>query len=391
MRFSLITPLLAISLAASAAATPYTPANDTEIIETLPKGLIFASQFEGPRDDAQDLSPANTPDVATKQARELIRIARREGDPRLMSYAEATLAPYFLQGRAVADHFVLRAIIRQFFHDFPAALLDLDQALLLDPKHAQALLTKSSVLTVVGRAAEAKRNCGGLLQIADQLTIAACVASASGVLGEGKKSYVTLSRVVDASRGAPADLLAWAQGLLADLSERFGQDAQAESHFQEALRLTPTDSFLLAAYSDFLLRTESPQKVLPLLSGKEQFDALLLRLAIAEKRLGNTEHFSKLQAILSERIKASRERGDTVHLREEALAELDVFDHPAQAFTLANQNWDNQREPFDLLLLARAARANKRLSAIETTLAWRAVTKLEDSRLDRVLSEAGAQ
>ncbi len=88
-------------------------------------------------------------------AREYLNKSRRDSDPRYVGFAQAVLAPWWNIQQVPVEVMVLRATIRQNRHEFEKALEDLDLALADDPGHAQAWLTKATILLVQGRVDEA--------------------------------------------------------------------------------------------------------------------------------------------------------------------------------------------------------------------------------------------
>jgi hypothetical protein len=142
------------------------------------------------------------------------------------------------------------------------------------------------------------------------------------------------------------------------------------------LSLARRDPYLLGAYADFLLDQDRPGEVLELLADASRIDPLLLRLALAEQRLGATgfgEHLAQLRA----RFDAARRRGDSVHLREEARFTLHLLDRPGEALELARRNWATQREPADARILLEAALAAGKPAAAQPVLDWLGRTGLE--------------
>ena len=136
------------------------------------------------------------------------------------------------------------------------------------------------------------------------------------------------------------------------------------------------DPYLLGAYADFLLDQDRPGEVLELLEDESRIDPLLLRLALAERRLGAgalDEHL----ALLQDRFDAARRRGDSVHLREEARFTLHLLDRPGEALELARRNWATQREPADARVLLEAALAASKPAAAQPVLDWLERTGLE--------------
>jgi hypothetical protein len=110
------------------------------------------------------------------------------------------------------------------------------------------------------------------------------------------------------------------------------------------LSLGLRDGYVLGAYADFLLDTGRPQEVQALLQDEVRIDPLLLRLALAEQRLGMPS-LAKHISDLSERFAMSRLRSDTSHRREEARFVLHLLNQVPNALRLAEANWSVQREP----------------------------------------------
>jgi hypothetical protein len=103
---------------------------------------------------------------------------------------------------------------------------------------------------------------------------------------------------------------------------------------------------------------------------------LLLRLALAERAVNGAD-LPKLVQALSDRFAASRMRGDTVHLREEARFQLHLRGNPGEALRLARRNWTVQRESWDARILLEAALAAGDRDAAGEVVAW-----LDESGLD---------
>jgi hypothetical protein len=123
--------------------------------------------------------------------------------------------------------------------------------------------------------------------------------------------------------------------------------------------------------------------VVALVLGESRVDALLLRLALAQKML-EAPAFDATRATLRARFAASRARGDTGHRREEARFALELDGDPAAALRLATANWAVQREPADLRILAEAAVAMGDAQARDTVRRWLADTGLEYAAVSRI-------
>ena len=150
----------------------------------------------------------------------------------------------------------------------------------------------------------------------------------------------------------------------------------AEDHFRAALGADPRDLYTLGAFGDWLLDQRRAADVVPLVQNEPRVDALLLRLALAQRASQRPEAEASVTTLRA-RFDASRARGDTVHRREEARFQLQLNSDPKLALRLAQENWKVQREPADLRILAEAAHATSDTSARETVRQWLSTTGLE--------------
>lgn len=391
MSVRIIPLLLAVLACAGAAAAPYTPASGQQVLERLP-GRFDPVQRELGRLRAG--LAANPSDLARAAAlaRRHIEQARREGDPRYLGYAQAALAPWWKLPRqqAPAEVLVLRATLVQSTHAFGEALADLDEVVRRDAGNSQAWLTRATIQLVTGDHAGARASCARLFGRAPDLVLQTCLASVGSLAGQARASYRQLERTLAARADSPAPLRAWSLTLLAEMAERLGEHAAADTHFRTALQADPQDAYLLAAYADFLLERGRAQDVLRLLGTRTQADALLLRHALALSRLGSPEAGRQVAALRA-RFEAARRRGDTVHRREEARFALELDGDPTAAARLAKLNWTVQKEPADLRILARAARASGDAEADRLVRDWLRRSRLEDRTLDSAAQQAGAR
>lgn len=371
-------------------AAPYLPDDDAEVLERLPRPRPDAEARSARR--ALTADPTNVA-LAVASARADVATARRRGDPRFLGYAQAALAPWWTDAVPPAPVQLLRATIRQSLHDFDGALADLRAVLDREPRNAQAWLTRAMIEQTRGDYDAARDSCRGLSAAAGRsatirLIGIACASSVASFAGDAARAAADLERALAVPAELDADTRAWMLGILADVARRRGLGDDARGRYEEALRLTPDDTSLLAGYADLLLAEGNPAAVLAALADADRVDGLLLRVALAERRLGSAtlaEHVVELDA----RFAANRLRGDPTHLREEARFALELRDDPATAFALAERNWQTQREPEDARLLIAAARATGRTESVDRVVAWVAERRLEDVELERAIAARG--
>jgi hypothetical protein len=167
---------------------------------------------------------------------------------------------------------------------------------------------------------------------------------------------------------------------------RLGDPGSADRLFRQALALGVDDNFLLAAYADFLLERGRAQEVVAMLKAWRRSDTLLLRLALAEKKLGLREADADIQS-LGERFAAAALRGERLHMGEEARYLLDLKGDARAALGVALENWKvGQREPRDALIVLEAAVAARDARAAEPVLRWLRESGFESARLKRLAS-----
>jgi tetratricopeptide (TPR) repeat protein len=374
--------LVLASFATSSAihARPFLPESDDQILERLPlAGDSAARELRKLRQRLQ--KTPNDRILAAALARRYIALARAESDPRYLGYAEAALLPWRDQPTPPADVLLLRATLRQNRHEFVPALEDLSRVLEAQPRNAQARLTSAVIHQVRGDYAAAGKQCLALMNLADALTSTACISNVAGLTGRAEPAYAALRRALERDKSdGDREERAWALTLLAEIAARTGQNDPAREHFRQALQLAPNDAYLLAAYADFLLDQDQPETVIGLLEDKTRSDGLLLRLTLAEQRLGSAGLATHTNALRA-RFAASRLRGENLHPGEEARFALRLLKDPDAALRLALSNWSVQREPRDARILLEAALAANKPNAARPVIDWMRENHVEDSRL----------
>lgn len=377
--------MLAAVLLGPASAAPYLPTGDDTVLERLPEGDRAARE-------ARSLAAmlARTPndlDLALRVARLQIQRGQTLGDPRHLGRAEAALLPWIDATDPPPAVRLLRGVLRQSTHDFNGALADLGHVIDSQPANAptagQARLTRAVVHQVRADYALAQADCGAIVAVVPRAAATACVAGVASLTGRARPSMILLARVgMDPAGDLPSRI--WALTLLGEIGARLGDDRAAEQAFVQARALAPDDTYLLGAFADLLLDTGRLAEVVTMLADRTRVDPLLLRLAEAERRMGqpNMEH----EARLADQFETSRRRGETVHRREEARYRLRIAGDPVEALRLAEANWLVQREPADARILLEAAAAAGQPSPAAPATAWLERNGVEDVRV-RALAE----
>ena len=379
--------LLTLALSAPATAEPFVPTDEAQVLERLPdRGAAEYRELKILK--ARAAAEPNNVDAAVALADAYYGISRREGDPRYLGYAQASLTQWWEDPAAPTAVLVTRATILQSNHEFPSALTDLDKAIQREPDNARAILVRATILTVQGNYEKALTDCNSLQGVASDTYVLVCIASIDAVTGKADVAEAALKYWISALADPAPDVRAWIESLRGEIAERTG-DPDADLHFRAALAADPRDLYTIGAYSDWLLEQNRAADVIPLVENEQRVDGLLLRLALAQKALGLPEADTTV-ATLRARFDASRARGYSVHQREEARFQLMLNNDAETALRLALSNWSVQREPADLRILAEVAHATGDATALETARQWLATTRLEYPAVAKLVSAEGA-
>lgn len=365
----------------STSSEPFTPQSDAEVLEQVPATATDPRARERAALRQELTAQPRRLELAVRLARLELQAGRAQGDPRHLGWAQAALAPWWDEAQPPHEVRLLRATLRQSRHEFDAALEDLEAAIREDPRDAQAWLTRAVVLGVRGDHAEAGKSCAPLDALAGALTAATCRAQVDSVSGHSARAYARLSEAM-AQRGvsgSPAEQ-AWALSTLGEAAARAGETKRAELLYSQALEADPDDAYTRAALADLLLDLKRPRDASRLMAAHTQDDGHLLRRVLAETALGSAEA-PALTAELSARYAASRLRGDTLHAREEARFALHVEKDARKALSLAQANWQVQREPWDVRVLLESALAAGAPEAARPALSFLEATSCEDPGL----------
>lgn len=366
-------------------AEPYIPQKDSVVLEQLPaahnphikKLHELRTQLSRNPDDLT---------LALRLARAYIHLGRTHADPRYDGYAQAALTPWWNVEEPPQEVLLIRATLLQRGHNFDRALQDLARIIQAQPNNVQAWLTQSVIHQVRGNYRKARQSCVPLLRLANAWLSSTCIANAVNLNGRALESYQVLQRRIEQDASSPPQEKLWSLTILAETATRLGKYSEAEEYFKKSLAVNSEDTYLLGAYSDFLLDQSRPTEVQRLLKNKVLPDGLLLRLALAEQQL-NTSTLQHRIEMLKARFTENGLRGETRHLREEARFRLHLLHRPGQALKLAKKNWDIQREPWDARILLEAALQSGDWSAAQRIVNWVTSNNLEDAQLEKLVGQ----
>src|SRR5882672_9832702 len=377
------------SVAITGHAAPYVPKEDSLVLEHLPvrPGDPVARELRQLR--AELAANPRRRETAIRLAERYFALANSEGDPRYVGYAQAALKPWWDLASPPLDALVMRAILKQYSHDFSGAMQDLAAATREDPENARAWSWRAAIDMVQANYEQARKDCLALKSIESDLYAVGCLSYLDSTTGRAGAAYRALSEAYARSGDNSPEMKVWVLTRLAEMSQRMGNSKQAEEHFRAAYFEPINDQFLLAAYADFLLDQGRPDEVIPLLVDWFRSDILLLRLALAEKARRAPKAGEHIEALRS-RFDAAALRGDKLHQQEEARFNLYLLGNKEKALALARENWKLQREPRDARILLEAALAMKDPGAAQEALDWLERSGHEDPGLRRTAEKLKA-
>ena len=350
-------------------------------------GDTTARELAGLRADVTRAAKQNPADAgpATALAQRYFELAVARGDPRYVGYADALIAQF--PQTKVPEVLAVRGQLRQYRHEFGAALTDFTSAIQADPQFAVAHAWRGAIFLVQADYGSAKLECDALQSLQRETLYGGCIGLHRAYTGQLEAAASAMQAALNQTTNASNRL--WLLTRLGEVSAWRSQPEKSERYYREALALGIDDGYLLAAWSDFLLDQKRPAEVVKWLTSWEASDGLLLRLAMAENLLKMPAAKAHTQA-LEDRFAAARMRGDTTHRAEEARFELQLLGNPAASVAVASANYQVQREPRDARALLEAAIAAGNIAAAQPVRDWLRTSGFEDAHM-RQLGERSTQ
>src|SRR5207245_3853589 len=208
------------SFAAAAYAAPYVPKDDATVLERLRVGPGDPIARE-PRQLRTELAAnPRKRETAVRLAERYFELATSEGDPRYVGYAQAALKPWWDLPAPPLDVLVMRAILKQYSHDFSGAMRDLETATSEDPKSARAWSWRAAIHMVQADYERAREDCLALQNVESELYAVGCMAYLDGTTGKAAAAHRALSAAFAKNADVPREVKVWVLTRLAEMSLR---------------------------------------------------------------------------------------------------------------------------------------------------------------------------
>ncbi|XQF91358.1 hypothetical protein ACOBV8_20455 (plasmid) [Pseudoalteromonas espejiana] len=221
-----------------------------------------------------------------------------------------------------------------------------------DPNHVNTHLLLANMLMTQGKFEQAKRHCVSLIGAASVITATTCVLDIQSQQGQLQQSYQSL---LDITQNKTISLTT--KQVLSEMAFRLNKLSAALEHIN-SIDLSKAPVSLIVLWADIQLSQNNLEQVLNTLSQFSNLqsqleDAVLLRLAIAEKR--STHKGNKhWQTLMQQRVNLREQRQDTFHANDLANYYIHVQVDKAKAQYWANINWQQAKMSTDQHLLRQA-------------------------------------
>lgn len=253
---------------------------------------------------------------------------------------------------ATAQTGYLYARVLQKEHAFSRAIDVANNVLKTQPDHVNTHLLLANMLMTQGKFEQAKRHCVALIGNTSLLTASTCVLDVQSQQGKLSESYHALVKLTQNKNSSLAT-----KHVLSEMAFRLNKFTRAQQHINN-IDLNTAPVSLIVLWADIQLQQNNPEKVLNTLgklanSHSSLEDAILLKLAIAEKR-SNKHTNTVWQPLMQQRVKLREQRQDTFHANDLANYYIHVQANQAKAQYWANINWQQAKMSTDKHLLSQA-------------------------------------
>ncbi len=318
--------------------------------------------------------------AAASYANQALQRYARDGDARYIGFAQGALEPWRDNPQPPLAIWLLRGRILQTQHQFAAAGTDLDRLLATHRDAVEGMLLSADAWRRAGDIGRARARCAGVALAGYPIPALHCAGDILMSLGEPEQAFATLSQVHEGPAHGPPPLQQWMLTVAAEAAAAAGKVHEELELYQRALAIPGATIALHASHADLLLAQGRPKEALVALTSAPapDTDALLLRRAIAAKRLDHADRHALRDRLSGRFAEAERLGTAALHWREQAMFALRVADDPDTALAYAKQNWAVQKGPEDASLLLEAARAAGRPEAAEIIYGWREQQRQQD-------------
>lgn len=298
---------------------------------------------------------------------------KKTGQSSLMHEVLTELKPWMTVTTNNVELLYLRAYLKQYKHEFRAALKDLNRLLELNPSHLGARLTRYPIYILLGEYELAKEECESVANIVPPLTTLNCmiqlysVSNSRGIdLNQIERLWRKFqSQNIDSTQSSETyELLL----TLAEVFEQFGKVGTAGEIYQVIQSHSKVNHYGRIQTVDFLLRHglfESASVYLSTID-VQSFELQFRKTLLAQKLNPSIELNTEFKLLFMDRV-----------LRDPKFASVEyayyhqyIIGDKQKAADLALSNWRQNQTAADLLLAQHYALEAQNLEALTEISRW---------------------
>lgn len=382
-----------------AASQAFIPEDNNFVVENLSSSTVRLSQQIRSAEAIQQSRPSDaitSNSVFVSQIIEAYSVAINSQDPQAYGRVMALFEQWPENQEKPALLHIIHAAVLQHRHDFSRALQETDSALASDSGTDQLTMQAQMIRAQIGLVTAdydlTRRSCEALMTLASRATYVNCAAQLDGVTGNAEQALQAATSMLANASVANQQERIELQVTAATLAHRLGDVESARNYYRQVLVQSPQHFYTLVNYANLLLeQNRAPELVnlLKLYPEKSLNTELNILLAEALMLTADTENAETIVLALENEFELAFVRGEAIPYKEYARYSLSLRPQPADALSAALENWSQQKEPSDALLLARAAALKNDLAVLAELKHWIERNGMEDRRLESIFAQQG--
>jgi len=372
-----------------ATAEPYIPQSEYQVLDSLPANflsLFKEDDFSNRQIKRHTVSAEQWDELQNDLVTAYLDKAKVSGDMRYISYSENRLKSWLEVSPKSENARLLDASIKQYNHELSVAIQILESLLDEHPNNNKAWSLLSNLQLLTGNYSSAKNSCRQLSassSLTDAIVCQSNIMIRTGDLDKADKALKTLLPMINTM---PVQGQIWLYTSLVEINIQHGYDKQAKDYIDQALKLVAdnnlNDNYLMRIHVDYLVDRSQLKQAFNLIKDKKNDSSIMIRSAIIAKKLGYTTIYEKNKITLTQMFEVENRRGQSLHLREQALFTLLILNKPEAAYAIAQKNWALQKEQEDARVLLKSVLSTGDKYQIHKVQAEINKTGLVDQRLE---------
>ena len=327
--------------------------------------------------------------IALAYARQVFNLGSSEGDLRWYGSAKAALKPWWQANDLPADGFFLRGLVKQGFHEFDGGLRDINQAIALDPNHAEYWSWRFSLHLMQANMDAAKQDVHEMQKLFGSEEANIYQAVLLYRTGQPLPALKLLDESIRSASYQDAASQIWIGFHLGEAHRVANQPDKSLTLWRRLLQAYPQSHLLRLSLADLLNQKKKYKEAKAVatansLTSSNLTDALLMQALIASRGLNATDEPS-LASQMAARLQTQSLRQELLIERPRLIYQIAYGNDLASGLALSIDNWRLQKEPSDAVLFLQAALALNQANAAEPVVRWVASTKYSDPQLSPLI------